>query len=303
MRTLRGIAIGVAALLVIIAISFVVLLAPKDRASQAKESIVISAGESRSDIARELNDKKLIKSQFAFALYSRLIGGNILPGTYEFSATQSASSIAEQLASGRFLTTKITIIEGWRALDMEAYLVEEKKLTQLKGFAEAAEPYDGYLFPDTYEVKIDLTIDDLITLMRENFVSRTKDLKINPEIVIMASIVEREAKADSERAAIAGVYTNRMKIGMRLQADPTIQYAKGNWKAVTVDEYRSVISPYNTYLNDGLPPGPICSPGLKSLQASISPETHDYLYFFHAKGQTYFSKTLAEHEAKVRQYF
>jgi UPF0755 protein len=144
---------------------------------------------------------------------------------------------------------------------------------------------------------------DLIKLMRDNFDKRTKDLKITPETVILASIVEREAKDDAERGAIAQVYINRLAKGMKLEADPTIQYAKGNWKAVLLSEYRSVISPYNTYLNDGLPPGAICNPGLKSIEAVIDPTPHDYLYFFHAKGETFFSKTYEEHVAKVRKNF
>lgn len=303
MRVYKIVAGFVLALIIIVAVSFITLLGAKDKESQTKVDVVIIAGESRAEIAQKLVGQNLIKSSFAFTLYSRFIGGKILPGTYELSPAQSGSAIAEQISAGRYKTVQITIIEGWRATDMEKYLVEEKKLTQLSGFAKAAQPYEGYLFPDTYEVKVDVTVGDLIILMRENFTTRTKALKINPEIVILASIVEREAKADSERSAIAGVYANRMKIGMRLQADPTVQYGKGDWKATTLGDYQSVISPYNTYLNDGLPPGPICSPGLKSIEAAISPAPHDYLYFFHAKGQSYFSKTLAEHQAKVRQNF
>lgn len=139
--------------------------------------------------------------------------------------------------------------------------------------------------------------------MRETFDQKTKKLRITPETVILASIVERESLGDEDRSQIAGVYANRIRQGIRLEADPTIQYARGSWVAITKDHYKSVISPYNTYLNDGWPPGPICSPGLKSLEAAAAPAKHDYLYFFHAKGQTYFSKTYAEHAAKVRQNF
>ena len=303
MRVIKIFLLSVVGLGIIVFIILTILLSPVNNDSPEATDFVVTAGTSRSEIANQLASAGLIKSSFAFYLYSRVIGGKILPGVYEISASDSGSMIAEKLAEGKFKTAKIVLIEGWRATDIEDYLVNDRKLAQLTGFADKAEGYEGYLFPDTYEVKFDITVDELITLLRDNFTQRTKDIKINPEIVILASIVEREAKADDERAAIAGVYANRIKIGMRLEADPTIQYAKGDWKAVTLAEYRSVISPYNTYLNDGLPPGPICNPGLKSLEAAVSPETSSYLFFFHAKGQTFFSKTLEEHRTKVKQNF
>jgi UPF0755 protein len=303
MLVLKRIALGLLGLIVVLSIIFIVLLAPKNKESTEKLDFVVAANQRSADTSQNLESSGVIKNGFAFYLYLKLINGKILPGTYELSANQSASDIAGQLASGKFKVAKITIIEGWRASQMEDYLVKEKKLTQLVGFTKLAEPDEGYLFPDTYEVKIDVTSVELIKLMRETFNKKTKDLRITPETVILASIVEREAQGDEDRSLIAGVYANRVRQGIRLEADPTIQYAKGNWAAVTLAEYRSIISPYNTYLNDGWPPGPICSPGLKSLEAAAKPATHDYIYFFHAKGQTYFSKTYAEHQAKVRQYF
>jgi UPF0755 protein len=303
MRALKFGAIGLL-LLVVAAIGYwIFLLRPATIGSTANQDIVFSAGSSRDAIASQLKNNGLIRSRPAFLLYARFIHLVVLPGTYELSPGLSASQIGEVIGSGRFKTAKVIIIEGWRATDMERYLVDEKPLAQFVGFAAVAEKSEGYLFPDTYEIKVDATTPDLIKLMRDNFDKRTKDLKITPETVILASIVEREAKDDAERGAIAQVYINRLAKGMKLEADPTIQYAKGNWKAVLLSEYRSVISPYNTYLNDGLPPGAICNPGLKSIEAVIDPTPHDYLYFFHAKGETFFSKTYEEHVAKVRKNF
>ncbi|MEK7170919.1 MAG: endolytic transglycosylase MltG [Patescibacteria group bacterium] len=303
MLVLKRVALGLLGLVIVLTVIFTVLLAPRDKESSQKIDFVVVANQRSADISQNLEAKGLIKNDFAFYLYLKLISGKILPGTYELSANQSGSDIAGQLASGKFKVAKITIIEGWRASQMEDYLVTDKKLSQLNGFTELAELYEGYLFPDTYEVKIDVTSAEIIKLMRETFEQKTKKLRITPETVILASIVERESLGDEDRSQIAGVYANRVRQGIRLEADPTIQYAKGNWAAVTLAEYKSVISPYNTYLNDGWPPGPICSPGLKSLEAAAAPATHDYLYFFHAKGQTFFSKTYAEHAAKVRQNF
>lgn len=303
MRVFRFIALGLFGLVVVLTLIATILLAPKDGSSTTKIDFVVSPGDPTSTISEKLESQAIIKNGFVFYLYLKFTRGKILPGTYELSPVQSGSDIAVQLSSGKFKVQKITIIEGWRASQMEEYLIKEKKLRNLTDFTKLAEPYEGYLFPDTYEVKIDITTPELIELMRNTFKEKTKNLRITPETVILASIVERESASNSDRQPIAGVYANRIKIGMKLQADPTVQYAKGTWAAVTVAEYSSVVSPYNTYLNEGWPPGPIASPGLKSLEAAASPEVHDYYFFFHAKGETIFSKTYAEHSAKVRQYF
>lgn len=303
MRVLKWSAVILLVLMVVAGSWFTVSLQSVSAETDAKIDFPVAAGVNRSQLARELFARGLVKNPTTFYLYSKFLGGTILPGTYELSPSYSASVIAERLASGQFKTLKITLLEGWRVEDTERYLVEDQGLTQLANFAAEAEKYEGSLFPDTYEVKIDVTTSELIALLRENFTKRTQKLKVNQEAVILASIVEREAAADSERAAIAGVYVNRLKIGMKLEADPTVQYAKGNWKAVSLSDYRSVISPYNTYLNEGLPPSPICSPGLASIEAALQPANHQYLFFFHAKGETHFSTTYEDHAAKVRQYF
>ncbi|MEK7548496.1 MAG: endolytic transglycosylase MltG [Patescibacteria group bacterium] len=303
MKWLKLLALIVLIFSIGVAATFIYLMSPAARSNGEKQDVVIAAGESRADISKRLAKAGIIRSSFGFFLYSKLSRATVLPGTYELSPSQSASSIVEAISLGRFKVVKITLIEGWRVSQMAEYLTEEKKLANLPDFAHKAQEFEGYLFPDTYEVKVDVDSDSLIKLLRSNFQAKTDQLAVIPETVILASIVEREAKSDSERPQIAQVYLNRQKIGMRLEADPTVQYAKGSWAAITVADYRSVISPYNTYLNDGLPPTPICSPGLKSIEAVLGPANHDYLYFFHAKGQTFFSKSLAEHRAKVRESF
>lgn len=303
MLVLKRIALGLLGLIIVLAVVFIILLAPRDKEATKKVDFVVIANQRSADISQNLEKSEVIKNDFAFYLYLKLISGKILPGTYELSASQSGSDIASQLASGKFKVAKITIIEGWRASQMEDYFVTDKKLSQLAGFAKLAAASEGYLFPDTYEVKIDVTSEEVIKLMRDTFDQKTKKLRITPETVILASIVERESLGDEDRSQIAGVYANRVRQGIRLEADPTVQYANGSWAALKAGETRSIISPYNTYLNDGWPPGPIASPGLKSLEAAAAPAKHDYLYFFHAKGQTFFSKTYAEHAAKVRQNF
>jgi len=302
MRWLKFSALILAIFFALLGTASIYLLGAQNPASQEKTLVEITPGETRSEVAQQLAEKKLIRSAYAFFLYSRLMGGRLLPGTYELSPSMSASVIANMIATGSVKRRKITIIEGWRVSQIADYLAKEK-LDKTGDFAAVAGPYEGYLFPDTYEVNVDITSEELVKLMRENFRKRTEGLTVLPETVILASIVEREAKNDVERAEIARVYLNRLKIGMKLEADPTVQYAKGGWSALTVEDYRSVDSPYNTYLNAGLPPGPICNPGLASIKAVLSPANHDYLFFFHAKGEIFFSKTLEEHRAKVRQNY
>ncbi len=302
MRRFKLIALGLFVFVLLLAGLFINNLGPVNGESNETEEFVVAAGTSTAAIARQLEEKGLIKNSFSLYVYLKMIGGKILPGTYDISRSQSATAIGWMLGSGKYKTERLTIIEGWRVTQIDQYIRTEKKLKNVDDFLSKAQPLEGYLFPDTYDVRIDITSDALIKLMRDTFEKKTAQLRLTPETVILASIVEREAQSQSDRAPIAGVYSNRMKIGMKLDADPTVQYAKGSWKTITRDDYRSTISPYNTYLNAGLPPGPICSPGLAALEAAAAPAEHDYLFFFHAQGKTHFSKTLAEHSAKVAQY-
>jgi UPF0755 protein len=184
---------------------------------------------------------------------------------------------------------------------------------------------EGYLFPDTYEIpaagalptdvlarQLDTFAQRVIPLYEQAVMSGTTEMDLY-SVLTLASIVEREAVVPEERPAIAGVYLNRLANGIALEADPTVQYAMGYqaetgqwWKTpVFLEEYSSVVSPYNTYLNAGLPPGPIASPGLSSIQAVLAPEVHDYLYFVaipDGTGRHVFAETFEEHVANVQEY-
>lgn len=218
----------------------------------------------------------------------------------------------------------ITIIEGKRREEIAQELAAAG-ICSYSDFLAASTADEGHLFPDTYRFYKDTPASQVVTTFTRNFALRMTTNQISPtqDQLILASIVEREARDDSERAAIAGVYTNRLALGMNLEADPTVQYARDNrdnhsdlpnpistpttlnyhyWGSITQDDYHSVISPYNTYLNPGLPPAPIANPGLASIKAAISPQANSYLYFFHANNQTYFSKTLQEHLQKLQRY-
>ncbi|MEM7537187.1 MAG: endolytic transglycosylase MltG [Chloroflexota bacterium] len=184
---------------------------------------------------------------------------------------------------------------------------------------------EGYLFPDTYEIALEKTTSNvLLEQQLENFARRVLPLYkeavvdgLTPyslyEVLTIASIVEREAVVPEERATIAGVYLNRLDVGKRLEADPTVQYAMGYqpapdqwWKTpVSLAEYSTVDSPYNTYLYPGMPPGPICNPGLASIQAVLAPEDHNYLFFVATPDQSgahVFAETFEEHAQNVQRY-
>jgi len=212
---------------------------------------------------------------------------------------------------------KVTLIEGWRIEEMGEELNSKFKIQNSKFLEEAEE---GYMFPDTYLFNPQTDVSDIIQIMRNNFdkkydanlKSYIKNLGLtDKEGVILASIVEREARSDGVRRMVASILLKRLKIGMGLNADATIQYAlgyqeseKGWWKRHLTKTDLKIDSPYNTYLYRGLPPGPICNPSLSSLEAVAGADSSTpYLYYYHdSQGNSYYSRTLEEHNQNVAQY-
>lgn len=270
--------------------------------SSQNQMFEIIEGQGTIEIADALKEKNLIKSPWFFTAYVKYKDFSLLPGIYYLRQNMTMQEIIDPISKGSVQETKITIPEGWRTTQIDEYLVKNKIL-KTGEFVSAAQGKEGYLFPDTYRVSIDSKASDIIKLMLDDFDKRTSVLNPTKDQLIVASIVEREAKKDEDRAKIAAVYYNRLKINMLLQADPTIQYAKGNWDELKSSDLKSVISPYNTYLNKGLPPTPICNPGLKSIEAAVHPDITTNYYFFNLKdGSAIFSKTAAEHAANLQKY-
>jgi UPF0755 protein len=224
--------------------------------------------------------------------------------------------ILEKFENGKVDAYSVTIPEGYRVLQI-ARILEEKGGVDPNKFIEAAIGKEGTLFPDTYVFPLDLPPAKVVELMKEDYEKRTESLKVTPEQLILASIVEREAKTDEERPKIAAVYKNRADQNMLLQADPTVRYALDTqtylkskslnfefWQAIARSDYQGLNSPFNTYKQKGYPPAPICNPGIKSIEAAINPEPNfDYLYFFHDKNlQIHFSKTLDEHQKLIKEF-
>jgi UPF0755 protein len=312
----------------------------------------VTSGEPARVIGQNLQDAGLINDARLFEAYVRVnrLATQLEAGTFILSPSMTLVEIAELLQNAKAAAVTITIPEGWRLeqtadyLEAAAVFSDTTQLALYRSQTTAgsltaldhdAYPFlrerpfgaslEGYLFPDTYEIPaVDATADDLLRRQLDAFAARVlpryteatangaTTLSLH-EVLTVASIVEREAVVPAERPAIARVYLNRLASGMRLEADPTVQYAMGYqpatdqwWKTpVFLEEYSAVDSPYNTYLYPGLPPGPIASPGLSSVDAVLHPADHNYLYFValpDGSGAHVFSETFEEHSENVRKY-
>lgn len=278
---------------------------------------VIDKGESLSQIVKDLKKEKLIKSELAFTILAKKenLDSKIQPGTFRLSSSMTAREILKTLNSHP-LDNWVTLLEGWRVEEMADEL-SEQGLEEREQFISQAKKYEGYLFPDTYLFPKDYSTEQIIQRLRDIFEQRYSDdlrAKIKSlgltedQGVILSSIVEREARSDQARRMVAAILLKRFKIGMGLNADATVQYALGYqpaekswWKRHLTHDDLKIDSPYNTYLHSGFPPKPIANPSLSSLKAvaNADPAT-DYLYYYHdSKGNSYYAKTLDEHNQNV----
>ncbi len=293
--------------------------------------VVVPQESTATQVGQILKDHELIRSPFIFVLYARWknLDGSLKAGEYLLNNGLSTPEIVSELVDGRLASETITIPEGY-TLAQVAELLETKGLASKEEFyAVAAQedfPYkfleespkgerrlEGYLFPDTYRVTRGNSVRSLIDEMLKRFDQEMEDLDYPAraqkvgltlhEAVTLASLVEREAKIDEERPLIAGVIHNRMEKSMLLQIDATVQYALGTNKPQIYYKDLEVDSPYNTYKNSGLPPGPIAMPGRASLLAAVEPAETAYLYYV-AKpdGSHAFATNYAEHEANKERY-
>lgn len=305
--------------------------APKDATKADPRPFVIARGENAGDIGRNLETQGIVSSAlaFEFVLYENQKQDALQSGTYQVSPALTPRELAKLFEKAPGEQTVLRLIEGWRLTEIAAQVektfpkitkesflaaavVGDRKNTVLAGL-DPKTPLEGFLFPDTYFMRTDITASQIIDTLLNQFETRVgatlrtasaqRKMSIY-DMVKLASIVEREARDRSESATIAGVYQNRLDIGMKLDADPTIQYAKGTWAELVLDDLK-LNSPYNTYLNAGLPPTPIAAPGQAALLAAANPQKHDYLYFV-AKGDGTgghaFAKTLEEQEANRVKY-
>ena len=309
------------------------------------QPFTIESGETALTVSSRLEEAGFIRDGNLFRVYMRYNGidQRLAAGDFEISRNMSMKEIADVLQRARYEEIVFTVPEGMRAeevadmLDVRNIMDGDSFLALVRSGGQAAQalgdyPWlpaglstlEGYLFPDTYRLPVPATPNDLVQRMLDNFGQRVTDDVLAParqagrgleQIIIMASIVEREAPLADERPLVASVYWNRVSGacsdqtgGAYLQADPTVQYAAGRpgewwWKPPSVEAYATVQSPYNTYLRPGLPPTAIASPGLSAIQAAAQPAETQYCFFVATGDDSHvFATTLAEHEANIAQY-
>ena len=267
-------------------------------------TLTIPPGSSVLKIGQILYDNNLIRSPRVFQLYIRLNNISLQAGDYSLSPAK-LSSISQSLTQGKENEIRITIPEGYRR-EQIATLLEQKLAIDPLEFMSATEELEGYLFPDTYSFSEGATVTDVVARLEQNFEAKARDLNLSKEDVILASIVEREALSTAEKPVVAGILQNRLRDGWALEVDATIQYImgkSGDWWPTPLLGDRKRKSAYNTYLNHGLPPGPIGNPGLVSLKAVKNPEKTEYYFYLHDKtGAIHYARTNSEHEANIAKY-
>ena len=292
----------------------------KTDAAQKNVRFVIPKGQALSIIASRLEEENLIKNKWAFrfVVYKNDLANKIQAGSFELSAGMDTWQIANALTLGTD-DMWVTLPEGWRREEIAESLAKQG-LSNFKAeeFLVLSKGLEGQLFPDTYLVPREVTSASLLSLLKNTFASKitsslskeisSSKLSLN-EILTLASLVQRESSGDEEMPLVAQILLNRLDIGMPLQVDATLQYVKGfdktemAWWSTPLAEDKKLDSLYNTYKYAGLPPGPICNPGLSAIKAVLSPSPTQALYYIHDNsGKIHVAVTLQEHNANVNKY-
>jgi len=325
--------------------SFIVqgLFLPKNSQETTDKIFFIQKRESAFNISERLEKNELVESSFLFNLYIFVSGNytNLQAGQYFLNQNMNVIQIAQKIIKGETAKDIITIPEGWNLRDI-AWFFENKGFFQAEEVLEITgfpaidystindlpdlkdyKGYDflqnkpqnisleGYLFPDTYELEKNFSVEDFIKKTLDNF-SRKIDQNLNQEIekqnktifeiITMASLIEREAREVEDKEIVSGILWKRLENNIPLQVDATILYFTGKTTTILKDDLNAN-SPYNTYQNRGLPLGPICNPGMESILASVNPQSSDYWYYLSTpQGEIIFSKTLNEHNIAKAKY-
>lgn len=313
----------IAAAFVLILWIFLIMFIPQG--GSRKITVSIPRGFTAGDIGHLLVEKGIIRSAFGFKLLVRLkhSSSTLKPGAYNLDPSMSPLSVIDKIARGDSVSRWLSIPEGYTIRQIADRIEKERfgnasrfySLAKFEGksfpteFPNPGESLEGYLFPDTYLVPTGVSEADIIRIMLDCFNRKaykplaneiqTSGMSLH-DIVVMASLIEREAKVAKDRPLISAVLKNRLKQKMRLGIDATVLYALGRHKDRVLYNDLNVDSPYNTYRNFGLPPGPIANPGIDSMKAAIHPVNADYLYYV-AKpdGSHVFTSTFEEHKRAI----
>lgn len=285
--------------------------------------VMLKPGWSTRHIASELKANGVIRDDRAFLLYHYVMKPKSLKaGEYKFDSTATGINVHDRLVRGDVYVHYVTVPEGFSMFDIgdaveaaglgkSAEFVDQAKqqVALIKDLDPEAKSLEGYLFPDTYGFSRTQTMSDIVTVMVRRFKQEANAIGLKTDlhrVVTLASIVEKETAAGEERPLVASVYQNRLKIGMALDADPSVIYAAqlaGRYQGKIYQSDLQYDSPYNTYKYPGLPPGPIANPGKASLLAAMNPAQSDFLYFVSDNnGHHRFARTLDEHSRNVALY-
>lgn len=309
----------------VFAVDFALFLQnPSEQAGS--QTLVIEKGTPLSKTIAALSEKGVITHPGFFKIYVMLkrAAPKIRAGEYVFSQALIPSEVLDRLMKGDFATRRITIPEGWSVRDIAKFLAAQGLVNEAAFLSKAADPafiqslglsvtsLEGYLYPDTYEIYkpkdesevLKKLVGRFVEVWNKEFAAQAAARGMSREdVMTLASIVEKETGNASERPVIASVFYNRLRIGMPLATDPAVIYGIPNFNGNITKQDLMRPGPYNTYLNVGLPPTPIASPGADSIRAVLNPAQTDYFYFVSKNdGTHYFSRTEAEHNEAVRKY-
>jgi len=289
---------------------------PVNKKSTVFKIFVIKQGDPLDTIVNNLASEGLIRNKIVFYLIVKKLGieRKIQAGDFKISANMSAQEVATNLTHGT-IDIWLTLIEGMRKEEMAQVISKTLDIPEIEIVKTTKE---GYIFPDTYMLPKNATMDNVLSIIESNdkFVNVIKTISkksklTEKEVMILASLVEREARQPATREKIAGIILKRYKADWPLDLDATLQYVLGYqplektwWKNSLTDEDKKIDSPYNTYKNKGLPPEPICNPSLSSIEAVLNanPNTPFWYYLTDKNGVMHYAVTLEEHEANIRKY-
>lgn len=287
--------------------------------SDSKNTVfIIESGESLTAISKKLEEKYLIKNNFAFVAYSFFSrqNRNIQAGTYRLSPSLSTPEMIKKLTTGGISDYWLRIPDGSRLEEISSLFPDNPYFTD-KDFLKESRGQEGYLFPDSYLLPEYFNLEQILAVVSDNFETKFSQAKkgttsklSDRNNLILASLLEREGRSLNSKQMIAGILLNRLNINMALQLDATVQYAKDSqtrnitkyWEPITRSDLQ-IISPYNTYKNPGLPPYPICNPAYNSLYAAFHPIDSDYFYYITGNdGKMYYAETLEGHNSNIAKY-
>ena len=296
---------------------FLAQLRPVSTQNSSVSRFVIPKGRAIQLIGQDLVQEGLIRNSFVFRVivWQKKLQGKIQAGSFELSPSMTVVEIAQQLAQGTD-DAWVQLLEGWRSEEIAEAFADFTDIDQELLLTEFQQK-EGYLFPDTYLFPEGVANELVLKTLQMTFEQKISQLlpeidrqgKTVEEIVILASLIQREAKTLEQMKMVSGILQNRLEIGQALQVDATLQYlagqnkSTGKWWISPSPALKQLSSPFNTYLNPGLPPSPICNPGFDALTAAVYPTESDNLYYLHDdSGRMYYAPTYEQHLQNIEKY-